>query len=168
MTYQTTFTGGDFSAYFQIRAKLLGGKDTLGRIAVAAIGVVEMLVGGLILMTDAGGFGGMLIAMGVLFAAVGAFYYPVLGWRSAKSIPKDLGELTYSFDESGVSQAQSRGSATIEYDRIFAAAESKDVFAFFYDGTHGLFLPKRSVEDADALRDFLEEKLGFPMQQFTF
>ncbi len=168
MTYQTTFTGGDFSAYYQVRSKLLGGKDKLGRIAVALIGAIEVIIGGLILKTAAGGFGGMLIAMGALFAAVGVFYYPVLGWRSAKAMPRDLGVLTYTFDETGVSQAQSRGSATIEYDRIFACAESKDVFAFFYDETRGLFLPKRSVEDAEALREFLEEKLGFPLQQFTF
>lgn len=168
MTYQTTFTGGDFSAYYQIRAKLLGGKSMVARIAAALIGVAEVAVGGLILKTSAGGFGGMLIAMGALFAAAGVFYYPILGWRSAKALPKDLGELTYTFDEIGVSQSQSRGSATIEYDRIFAAAESKTVFAFFYDETHGLFLPKRGMEDADALREFLEEKLGFPLQQYTF
>ena len=168
MEYKTTFLGSDFSAYYQIRAKLLGDKGTMGRILVALVGAVEVALGGVILLTNAGGFGGMLCAMGGLFVAVGVFYYPILGWRSAKALPADVGELTYTFEEDGFTQAQSRGSAKIEYDRVFACGESKGVLALFYDETHGVFLPKRSVSDMDALRDFLEEKLGFPLQQFNF
>ncbi len=168
MTYQTTFLGGDFAAYYRIRAKLLGGSSAWSRVLVAAAGLAELAIGGLLLLSEAGGFGGALCAMGLLFLIVGLFYYPVMGWRSAKAIPADIGELTYTFEEDGFTQAQSRGSAKIEYSRIFACAESKTVFAIFYDETHGVFLPKRSVPEPDALAAFLEEKLGFPLRQFDF
>lgn len=168
MTYQTTFLGGDFAAYYRIRAKLLGGSAARGRLLMAAAGLAELALGGLLLLSEAGGFGGALCAMGILFLGVSVFYYPVLGWRSAKALPADVGELTYTFDETGFTQAQSRGSATIEYDRVFACGESRAVFALFYDESHGVFLPKHSVTDVDELRTFLEEKLGFPVRQFDF
>lgn len=168
MTYQTTFLGGDFAAYYRIRAKLLGGSSAWSRVLVAAAGLAELAIGGLLLLSEAGGFGGALCAMGLLFLIVGVFYYPVMGWRSAKAMPADIGELTYTFEEDGFTQAQSRGSAKIEYGRVFACAESSAVFAIFYDETHGVFLPKRSVPEPDALAAFLEEKLGFPLRQFDF
>ena len=169
MTYQTNFTGSDFAAYYQIRAKILGAGLEKTRILLAAIGSVEIVMAIITLVAlHITGLAGMLFAIGVLFFCGGVYYYPVLGKRSAKAIPADMRDLTYTFDEEGLTQAQSRGSAKVEYDRIFACAESKTVFAFFYDETHGFFLPKRSVEDVDALRDFLEEKLGFPLQQYTF
>ena len=58
---------------------------------------------------------------------------------------------------------------------LFVAEAARDLkflsLAFCYlFGQHflDLFLPKRGMEDADALREFLEEKLGFPLQQYAF
>lgn len=168
MTYQTTFLAGDFAAYYRIRAQLLGGGSAKWRVLLSVVGIAELALGGLLLLSAAGGFGGAICAMGLLFLVVGLFYYPVMGWRSAKAMPADVGELTYTFEEDGFVQAQSRGSAKIEYSRVFACAECKAVFALFYDETHGVFLPKRSVSNPEALAAFLEEKLDFPLRRFDF
>lgn len=54
------------------------------------------------------------------------------------------------------------------YDQIIGFAEIKDSYFLFLNKTSAYLLPKRALEDSDALREFLQTKLTCQYKKYNF
>ena len=118
-----------------------------GRISVSM--VVELLVSGTFLL-------------GCIF------YYRLTAWSARRMMPKEIKRQVFLFEKDGLVISDAIQTSKLPYEKITLWVESKNQVALFFSQKHGLLLPKRDVEDPDALRNYLQEKLSCQRTEFSF
>ena len=94
-----------------------------------------------------------VLALTLWFPAVVAMLHT---WRVARTDPNIGHPMRFSFDEDGLLVRCETAETRLHWTGMPRVAESPEFFLFFYSPVLAYYLPKRAVQDPDALRKTID------------
>lgn len=141
---------------------------------VFTLGGIFLILSAALLLAYDGIADGMLASIivfflvGLIWLLLGLFRYRVSAWSSKRLAVKDLGSITVTLSEEGVSENTNKGYALHPYDAFVGAACYRDILFLFLDKNHALILPLSVMTGGTAaeLDAFWTRCGGLPIQYF--
>lgn len=166
---RTRYVRQDLVDFQRLHAKTVGRRRMrLQRGLAVVIGLLGT-VGGIISVRGIGEvtLGCVLcILIGLVFLAWACLYHQIAGWSVQRMLGPDARDNTFTFEEEGIEVQTGQERAQLPYEVIVQWAEDRRQLALFYGPDRGIFLPKRDIQDLEALKVFLADKLSSPLQSF--
>lgn len=141
---------------------------------VLTLGGILLVLGTSLLLACGGAEDGRLLSIvvffvvGILSILVGLFHYRISAWNSQRLTIRDLGSITVTLDEEGISEITGKGSALHSYAAFAGAACYRDILFLFLDKNHAMILPYAAMTGGTAaeLEAFWTRHSNLPIQHF--
>ena len=142
--------------------------------AVFTLGGLLLVLGAALLLACGGVEDGLLpsivifFVVGILWILIGLFHYRIGAWNSRRLTIRDLGSITVTLDEEGISEITGKGSALHPYAAFAGAACYRDILFLFLDKNHAMILPYAAMTGGTAaeLEAFWARHSSLPIQHF--
>lgn len=161
--FQYDYTLEDMNALSRVTAKTYRRKKVLiYRTVLALMGVAYLGMGVLLLSGGSMAPGLILLAAGVLFAAICIFYHQGTAWRTKRMMVEGEGGFIVTLEEESVHGKSEKGESSYPYSAVVGVFHYKERYFLFLDKRHAVLLPEWALVRGDSvtLRAFLTEKLG--------
>ena len=168
--FQYNYTLEDMNTLSRVTAKTYRRKKVLiYRTVLALLGIAYLGMGVFLLSEVSLVTGLILLAAGVLFAAIFLFYHQGTAWRSKRMMVQNEGAFTVTLEEESVHGKSEKGESSYPYSAVIGAYRYKERYFLFLDKRHAMLLPERALIRGEkaALRAFLTEKLGKEIKELT-
>ena len=141
---------------------------------VFTLGGLFLIASAALLLAYGGAEDGLLTSIvvfflvGLLWLLLGLFRYRLSAWNSRRLTLRDLGSITVTVDEEGVTETTDKGRALHPYSAFVGAACYRDTLFLFLDKNHALILPFAAMTGGTAteLDGFWARHSGLPIQYF--
>lgn len=141
---------------------------------VFTLGGIFLIVSAALLLAYGGAEDGLLTSIvvffvvGILWVLIGLFHYRISAWNSRRLTMRDLGSITVTVSEEGVSEITNKGHALHPYEAFVGAACYRDTLFLFLDKNHALVLPFAAMTGGTVteLDGFWARHSGLPIQYF--
>lgn len=159
--FQYEYTLEDMDALSRVTAKTYRRKKVLiYRTVLAVLGLAYLGMGFYLFSANAM-VGGILIAAGLLFAAISLFFHRGTAWRSKRMMVNGGEKVTVILEPEGVRGKSRMGEDFCPYTAVIGGYHYRERYFLFLDKRHAMLLPEKSLTQGEpaALKGFLEEKL---------